>query len=132
MHYFLYHDTGFFVKYVCSILVNSVSISLFRVCRLNASDFTLRSYSSTEDRHLIALLISSIKFRLEDTRVWATTFRSSMREQCSMATIFSYSLFSILIFLSTSSFCLSFSSSFSFWMMVMRLSSLVSRWASSE
>jgi hypothetical protein len=58
--------TGFFVKYVCSILVNSFSISLFNVCNPAASDFTRLNYYSTEAKHLIAAFIYYIRLRFDD------------------------------------------------------------------
>ena len=124
------HLADFFWKYLSSNWLNSSSIYLFIFCKFNASDFTPFNSSSTEFNILIALLISSIRLFLVELRVWATILRSSILEQCSIAMIFSFSLSSSLIFCSTLCFSLTFSSSFSLWITVIRLSSLVSRWDS--
>ena len=107
-------DETFFSKNVVWILENSDSISLFIFCKCKTSDFTLLKSYSTELKHRIALFISSIKFFFAVSNVFAVTFRSSIFEQCSKATIFSFYLSSCLIFSSRCSFSLILSSSFSF------------------
>ena len=129
----LFHDlTVFLVKYVTSILSNSESISLLSFFKFTASLFTLFTSYSTEAKHFIALLISSIKLRLVDTKFLATSFSSSILLQWSIATLFSCSLFSYFTFSCWTSFCFWASSCCYLWIEVILLSNFVNKWESSE